>query len=383
MASGSAVSKDKRNCDSPTSVISNDTFLIVGPGPETLTGAVLTQLQSFDRSETTKLSTKKETSTSSSASLSRQRKTTGIPKHDILGSGLRIRCDIDAEAQTKTKKLKEVRLLAYKHLRSVFFGAYVILAIVTMAMYEVFEPSPSFRSNHVRHHIDGKFFNNAQEVRTTIVQESNADIVTKPADLLVEERTPFSHEIPEVDDELERRQRRLQEARKHVVAPLDLIDREHYTIRLNTWNRNEQLLASINHHSRCVGVAQIQIVWCNMEEEPPTEVVNHPSGKVVVEKHVVNTLNERFNLLTTAPTKGIISMDDDILRSCEALDSAFFRWTRAPDSIVGYDARLHGVKDDGSGWKVSVHKQSSLCTHQDFLFMYLIPALPFIVSIIY
>jgi hypothetical protein len=98
-------------------------------------------------------------------------------------------------------------------------------------------------------------------------------------------------------------------------------DLEHFTIRINTWKRNEQLLVSVNHHASCPGVAQIQLVWCDADEEPPQELHNHPSGKVVIERHELNSLNERFNPLMRPATIGVFSLDDDMLWPCEALDS--------------------------------------------------------------
>jgi len=126
------------------------------------------------------------------------------------------------------------------------------------------------------------------------------------------------------------------------LTELGRIDREKFTIRVNTWRRNEQLIVSLNHHSQCEGVAQIQVIWCDDENEPPAEALNHSSGKVVVERHMINSLNERFNILTEdTPTLGILSMDDDVLRPCDAIDAGFFRWVASPDRLVGYDARLH------------------------------------------
>ena len=126
------------------------------------------------------------------------------------------------------------------------------------------------------------------------------------------------------------------------LTELGSIDREKFTIRVNTWRRNEQLVVSLNHHSKCEGVAQIQVIWCDSENEPPGEVLNHPSGKVVVERHIINSLNERFHILTEdTPTLGILSMDDDVLRPCDAIDAGFFRWVSHPERLVGYDARLH------------------------------------------
>lgn len=120
------------------------------------------------------------------------------------------------------------------------------------------------------------------------------------------------------------------------------IDYDKYTVRINTWRRNELLVASVDHHASCEGVAQIQVVWCD-SNEPPPEVLDHWSGKVVVERHELNTLNERFRVLRDPPTHGILSIDDDVLRPCAALDAGFFRWTDHPNRIVGYDARLHVV----------------------------------------
>eukprot|EP00587_Corethron_hystrix_P003942 CAMPEP_0113331198 /NCGR_PEP_ID=MMETSP0010_2-20120614/22325_1 /TAXON_ID=216773 ORGANISM="Corethron hystrix, Strain 308" /NCGR_SAMPLE_ID=MMETSP0010_2 /ASSEMBLY_ACC=CAM_ASM_000155 /LENGTH=419 /DNA_ID=CAMNT_0000194377 /DNA_START=24 /DNA_END=1283 /DNA_ORIENTATION=+ /assembly_acc=CAM_ASM_000155 len=126
------------------------------------------------------------------------------------------------------------------------------------------------------------------------------------------------------------------------LKKLTPLDREYFTIRMNTWKRNAQLLASIDHHAMCEGVLQIQIIWSDPDAEPPSEVINHKSGKVVVERHAVNSLNERFNMI-------LISLDDDLLRPCDALDSGFFRWKRNPNRMVGFDARSH--VEDEEGWK--------------------------------
>jgi hypothetical protein len=129
------------------------------------------------------------------------------------------------------------------------------------------------------------------------------------------------------------------------LTPLRPIDYEKYTIRINTWRRNDQLLASVAHHASCQGVAQIQIVWCDSENEPPSELLEYDDGLIVVERHTVNNLNERFHILpsTTTPTLGILSIDDDVLRPCEAIDDGFFKWVKSPHRMVGFDARTHVV----------------------------------------
>ncbi|KAL7549615.1 hypothetical protein ACHAWF_012881 [Thalassiosira exigua] len=137
----------------------------------------------------------------------------------------------------------------------------------------------------------------------------------------------------------------LSDARLHNVARITdrAIDTSQYTIRMNTWRRTEHLLISLNHHASCEGVAVIQVVWCDAENDPPDAVSNHISGKVKVERHTINSLNERFRILDETPTLGVLSLDDDVLRPCEALDAAFIRWTRHPTRIVGFDARSHHI----------------------------------------
>ena len=107
----------------------------------------------------------------------------------------------------------------------------------------------------------------------------------------------------------------LEEAHSHKLTPLvgnSNIDTSHYTIRMNTWHRNEQLLLSINHHAKCTGVAEIQIIWCDTINDPPDNILHHSSGKVKIERHDVNSLNERFKIVLDTPTLGILSLDDDV-----------------------------------------------------------------------
>jgi hypothetical protein len=107
-------------------------------------------------------------------------------------------------------------------------------------------------------------------------------------------------------------------AKNFSVTPLRALDMEQYTIRINTWKRHDQLLASVKHHSSCPGVAQIRVLWSE-PGEPPPELLQNP--KVVWEKHLVNSMNERFACKREPPTYGILSIDDDVVRPCEAIDS--------------------------------------------------------------
>lgn len=174
------------------------------------------------------------------------------------------------------------------------------------------------------------------------------------------------------------------------VTKLRPIDTEQYTIRMNTWRRNKQLVQSVKHHASCPGVKEIQIVWCDKENEPPAELLemaerNSPissDARVVIERHEDNSLNERFNIIEPTPTLGILSIDDDVLRPCDAIDSAFFKWVKSPHRMIGFDARTHVESDDGS-WQygyLSTTKKENMYSlsltrycfiHRDYMIRYM------------
>jgi len=162
------------------------------------------------------------------------------------------------------------------------------------------------------------------------------------------------------------------------LSPLTEHDKTYYTIRINTFHRSEQLLVSLNHHAKCPGVQQIVVIWCDSQDPPPEEIALHYSGKVLIEYHEENTLNERFRVLTPEDgngrlTKGVLSLDDDLLRPCEALDAGFFKWTRNYDRIVGYDPRTHVVskkKSNITGKEMMEHETSVIKEEEEEVWEY-------------
>ena len=150
------------------------------------------------------------------------------------------------------------------------------------------------------------------------------------------------------------------------LTPLQPKDYDQYTIRINTWKRNEQLIASVLHHRSCPGVAEIQVIWCNPDEAPPDELVN--LDRVVIERHSINTLNERFHIIPSSssspssrtPTLGILSIDDDVLRPCQAIDAAFFQWLQDPSRILGFDGRSH-VESSTEGSDYTWQVRNKVC----------------------
>jgi glucuronyl/N-acetylglucosaminyl transferase EXT2 len=137
-----------------------------------------------------------------------------------------------------------------------------------------------------------------------------------------------------------------------IIRPLRPgIDYERYTVRINTWKRQEQLRIALEHLRSCrASIAQIQVIWCLAQGPVPEWLLQFNEGNddglfVVVETHEENSLNERFHVLLEPPTYAILTTDDDLLRPCLALDAAFVKWTRNPHRMVGFDYRLHTIRN--------------------------------------
>jgi glucuronyl/N-acetylglucosaminyl transferase EXT2 len=139
---------------------------------------------------------------------------------------------------------------------------------------------------------------------------------------------------------------------EQAVPPLRPIDYKYFTVRINTWEREDQLQLSIQHHLSCPSVLQIQVIWCIAQANAIPDWLlqleqdrspHEPVSRVVIERHAVNSLNERFHILSPIPTAAVLSIDDDVLRPCLALDHAFQKWFRNPDRQVGFDARSHEI----------------------------------------
>jgi hypothetical protein len=156
-----------------------------------------------------------------------------------------------------------------------------------------------------------------------------------------------------------------------------------YTVRINSWKREKQLRLCLDHLLRCAAgdegdpgtsrgnkhgesaggggggglIAEIQVVWCTAQGPPPAWLLdlqnenNNSTAwmkpRVTVELHEINSLNERFRILSEVSTAAVLSLDDDVLRPCVAMDAAFLKWTRQPHRMVGFDARTIVAASEG------------------------------------
>ncbi len=118
-----------------------------------------------------------------------------------------------------------------------------------------------------------------------------------------------------------------------------------YTIRVNTFRRNDMLKGFVRHFSTCPNVQAIQVVWSDQYNKPPPLAdFDLPSAaqaaKVQFEEQPTDSLNNRFRNLSFVPTPAVLSLDDDLEIPCDVLDFAYSVWQASPQSLVGFTPRL-------------------------------------------
>lgn len=96
-------------------------------------------------------------------------------------------------------------------------------------------------------------------------------------------------------------------------------------------------------------LAEIVIVWNspsgNATLEPPPELDSFNSS-VPIRYRLMNSnsLNSRFLPDPLLTTRAVLSLNDDVLAPCTALDNMFVEWQHHTDRIVGFFPRLLHVK---------------------------------------
>jgi Glycosyl transferase family 64 domain len=163
-----------------------------------------------------------------------------------------------------------------------------------------------------------------------------------------------------------------------------------FAIVINTYKRPDMLQAAVQHYAdTCgrdarIGVAQVFVVWAELNVTPPDPAslflasswssslsslrrlglqktsakMMNPSAAgaaapVEIIRVAVDSLNSRFLPivnLSSASTRAIFMVDDDVLVDCFSLHQGFLAWQSSPDSMVGYYPRLAAaaISDDSS-----------------------------------
>ncbi|CAM9219676.1 unnamed protein product, partial [Phaeothamnion confervicola] len=124
-------------------------------------------------------------------------------------------------------------------------------------------------------------------------------------------------------------------------APVPLDDAR-YTVRVNTFRRNDLLQRSVDHFARCAGVHEIQVVWSDPANAPPPETLFAAASRPLVkfEVHEEDSLSNRFLPPSPPPTEAVFSVDDDLIISCADVAHAFEVWRGARRAMVGFVPRL-------------------------------------------
>ena len=135
-----------------------------------------------------------------------------------------------------------------------------------------------------------------------------------------------------------------------------------YTVRINTFKRDDLLKKVVEHYYTCPEVHSIQVVWSELDRSPPrpsffrlraaskrASVHQFPvtggQPKLEFEIHTENSLNNRFRPVLSIDTEAVFSVDDDLMIPCSLLQFTHGVWRSAPESMVGFMPRMHGFDD--------------------------------------
>lgn len=115
------------------------------------------------------------------------------------------------------------------------------------------------------------------------------------------------------------------------------------TMRVNSFRRLDLLEFFLDYYKSCAVVSQIQVVWSDQQNAAPLEwSQRYPPGKVVFEVHDKNSLSNRFLALHAVPTEAVLSIDDDLVIPCPALQEALRVWQSFDQALVGFSPRMLG-----------------------------------------
>lgn len=89
-------------------------------------------------------------------------------------------------------------------------------------------------------------------------------------------------------------------------------------------------------------VQQIQVVWSDQANDAPIDWARrYADQKVYFEVHSSNSLNNRFKALSPLSTEGVLSIDDDLIIPCDALQTSFQTWQANKYALVGFSPRMN------------------------------------------
>jgi hypothetical protein len=96
-----------------------------------------------------------------------------------------------------------------------------------------------------------------------------------------------------------------------------------FTIRLKG-GRIDLLKQSLDAHSRCSSVSEIQIDFRGTDDDFPLTILRYGAGKATIVRE--------------SSTAGLFLLNEGMMFSCEDLDNAFKTWKKDPRRVVGFVA---------------------------------------------
>lgn len=145
-----------------------------------------------------------------------------------------------------------------------------------------------------------------------------------------------------------------------VISEDSFATNDKYTMRINTFRRNDDLKVIIDHFTRCPHIDSIQVIWSDLENSPPPlsffELSKNNKVPVLFEIHSINSLNSRFNPILPINTDAVYSTDDDVLIDCDVMTLAFKIWLNSKAPMLGFSRRLHG-RDPSTGHYHYLYKE--------------------------
>ena len=131
-----------------------------------------------------------------------------------------------------------------------------------------------------------------------------------------------------------------------------------YTIRINTFRRNEELKKIVRHYTACPHIEELQIIWSDLKfKPPPLSFFQLQPNHIPVrfEIHNFDSLSNRFLALSDIKTETIYSTDDDVIVSCDDMTIGFSVWLNSKVPMVGFSRRSHYL--DSRGQYVYAYKE--------------------------
>jgi alpha-1,4-N-acetylglucosaminyltransferase EXTL3 len=117
-----------------------------------------------------------------------------------------------------------------------------------------------------------------------------------------------------------------------------------FTLIIQTFNRDEQLLENLLFYSEMTVIDKILIIWNNINRKPPPGLLQLAQDNIKPSIHVIieekNSINNRYKARDIIQTDAVMIMDDDIKMEEYALELAFKTWRNHPRKMVGFTARV-------------------------------------------